>query len=140
MKYRFPACSKAFGGKLPIEQGFTILDLKGVGVSLLTPKVMGFLKIASNIAQNYYPEMLWNMMLINTTFFFKAIWAIVKHFVDEKTRAKIIVEKSSYLKKLLEFVDKENLPAMFGGECKCEKFGGCLLSDIGPWNPDGGVQ
>jgi len=38
MKFRFPACTKAFG-KLPIEQGFTILDLKGVGVSLLTPKV-----------------------------------------------------------------------------------------------------
>jgi len=101
---------------------------------------MGFLKIASNIAQNYYPEMLGNMMLINTTFFFKAIWTIVKVFIDEKTRAKIIVEKSSYQKKLLEFVDKENLPEMFGGECKCAEFGGCLWSDIGPWNPEGGSK
>ncbi len=38
MKYRFPACTKAYG-QLPIEQGFTILDLKGVGFGLLTPTV-----------------------------------------------------------------------------------------------------
>ena len=101
---------------------------------------MGFLKLASNVSQNYYPEMLGNMMLINTTFFFKAIWLMVKHFVDEKTRTKIIVERSSYLKKLLEFVDKENIPEMFGGDCKCTEFGGCLWSDIGPWNPKGGIM
>jgi len=101
---------------------------------------MGFLKIASNIAQNYYPEMLGNMMLINTTFFFKAIWTLVKGFIDEKTRNKIIVEKSSYLKKLLEFVDKENLPSIIGGECTCTQYGGCLNSDLGPWNPEGGFK
>ena len=101
---------------------------------------MGFCKIASNIAQNYYPEMLGNLILINTTFFFSAIWAMVKVFIDEKTRTKIIVERSSYQKKLLEFVDKENLPEMFGGTCKCEQFGGCLFSDIGPWNPNGGIM
>lgn len=84
--------------------------------------------------------MLGNMILINTTFFFKAIWTIVKPFLDEKTRNKIQVEKSSYLKKLLEYIDEENLPEFFGGKCRCEKFGGCLWSDIGPWNPEGGKK
>ncbi len=84
--------------------------------------------------------MLGNMMLINTTFFFKAIWTMVKVFIDEKTRTKIMVEKSSYFKKLNQYVDKENIPEMFGGDCKCEKSGGCLWADIGPWNPEGGVK
>jgi hypothetical protein len=101
---------------------------------------MGFLKIASNIAQNYYPEMLGNMILLNTTFFFKAIWTLVKGFIDEKTRAKILVERSSFLPKLLEFIDKENIPSFFGGDCTCQQFGGCLNSDIGPWNPEGGSK
>ena len=39
MKYRFPACSKEYG-KLPIEQGFTIFDMNGVGVTWLTPSVL----------------------------------------------------------------------------------------------------
>ncbi len=38
MKYRFNACSKA-SGKL-IEQSLTILDLKGVSMSILTGKVI----------------------------------------------------------------------------------------------------
>ena len=37
MKFRFPACSKAAGRS--IEQSLTILDLKGVGVSLLSGRV-----------------------------------------------------------------------------------------------------
>ena len=37
MRYRFPACSKA-AGRI-IEQGFTILELNGVGMSLLSGKV-----------------------------------------------------------------------------------------------------
>lgn len=137
MKYRFTACTKAFG-KLPIEQGMTILDVNGVGVFTLTGQVRGFLKIATNIAQNYYPEMLGTMMLVNASYFFSAVWAIVRPFLDEKTASKIQVERSGYLKKLLEYIDKENIPDFLGGECKCEAFGGCLWSDIGPWNPSGG--
>jgi hypothetical protein len=98
------------------------------------------LKIAANIAQNYYPEMLGNMVLINASWAFSAVWSVVKAFLDEKTTSKILVERSSYLTKLLEFIDKENLPDFFGGTCKCSEYGGCLLSDIGPWNPNGGKK
>jgi hypothetical protein len=38
INYRYAACSKEAGKH--IEQGFTIFDLKGVGMSLLTGKVM----------------------------------------------------------------------------------------------------
>ena len=42
MKFRFAACSKA-SGKL-IEQGFTILDLTGVTISLLSGSVCIIIK------------------------------------------------------------------------------------------------
>ena len=100
--------------------------------------MISFLKIATSVAQDYYPEMLGQMFLVNTTFFFKTIWSVIKPFIDEKTRQKIQVEKDDYLEKILEYIDKENLPTILGGECKCEEFGGCLYSDIGPWNPKGG--
>jgi len=138
MKYRFPACSKQ-AGKL-IEQSLTILDMEGIGMSILGGKTKEFVKIASDIGQNYYPEMLGTMFLINTSFLFSAVWSLVQGFIDEKTRNKIKVEKSGFAKKLLELVDAENLPKFLGGNCECLSIdGGCLYADIGPWNPKGGV-
>lgn len=138
MKYRFPACSRACGKV--IEQSLTILDVENIGLSVLTGQTKQFLKIASDIGQNYYPEMLGTMYLINTGFFFNAVWTILKGFMDEKTRNKINLEKSGYAKKLLELVDAENLPTILGGKCTCSHIeGGCLYADIGPWNPEGGL-
>lgn len=139
MKHRFPACTKA-AGKL-IEQSLTVLDMDGIGISILGGKTREFVKIAADIGQNYYPEMLGTMYLINTSFFFSAVWSIVQGFMDEKTKKKINVERSGYAKKLLELVDADNLPKFLGGNCTCSEFeGGCLFSDIGPWNPSGGLK
>lgn len=137
--YRFPNCSRV-SNKI-IEQSIVILDMEGIGLSILTGKVKEFVKLASDLAQNYYPETLAKMFLINTSFFFSAVWTIVKAFIDEKTRNKISVEKSSYQKKLLEYIDEENLPSFLGGKCTCSHIeGGCLYSDIGPWNTNGGLK
>jgi len=136
IKYRFAACSKN-AGKL-IEQSLTILDMKGEAMKFMFGKTKDFVKIAAKIAQDYYPEMLGNMFIVNTPFTFKALWTIVKAFLDEKTAQKIKLEGSSYQKKLYEIVEKENLPEILGGTCKCSFIqGGCLYSDIGPWNPEG---
>lgn len=139
MKFRFPACSAVM--KTPIEQSLTILDMEGIGISHMVGKIKDFVKLASDIGQDYYPEMLGTMMLLNTSWLFNALWAIVKTFIDEKTRTKINFLGYSYQVKLLEFVDPENLPALFGGKCTCPQIeGGCLYSDIGPWNPKGGIK
>lgn len=138
LNYRFPACSKAKGQL--VEQSLTIIDIENVGMGMLVGKTKEFVKLASDIGQNYYPEMLGTMFLINSGFFFSAVWSIVKGFIDEKTRNKINIEKKSYAKKLLELVDADNLPSFLGGKCTCSHIdGGCLLADIGPWNPEGGL-
>jgi hypothetical protein len=139
MKYRFNACSK-ISGRL-IEQGFSILDLSGVSMSILSGDVKDFIKIASGIGQNYYPEMLGKMFMINTSTMFKFMWSIIKGFIDKKTRNKMTVLKSDYLEELLEYVDRDNLPSILGGNCTCSHIpGGCMFSDIGPWNPTGGIS
>jgi hypothetical protein len=78
--------------------------------------------------------------MVNTSWMFALIWNIVKGFVDEKTRNKMTVLKSNYTDELLKWVDKDNLPSIFGGNCNCSHIpGGCMYSDIGPWNPLGGM-
>ncbi|KAI9089463.1 CRAL-TRIO domain-containing protein [Phlyctochytrium arcticum] len=134
VNYRLPACSKKAGHY--IEQSCTILDLKGVYITQF-PSVANLVKQVSTIAQNYYPEMLGKMYIINAPMLFTGVWSIVKGFLDEVTVSKINILGSSYKSKLLETIDEANLPKMFGGSCNCP--GGCDHADVGPWN-DGTVE
>ncbi|KAJ3212149.1 hypothetical protein HDU67_003985 [Dinochytrium kinnereticum] len=132
--YRLPACSSRAGRHL--EQSCVIMDLKGVSISMF-PSVFGLVKQVSTIAQNYYPEMLGKMFIINAPYVFTGVWSVVKPLLDEVTVNKIYLLGSGYKERLLEFIDADCLPESLGGTCRCE--GGCETADIGPWN-DGSVE
>jgi hypothetical protein len=125
---RLPACSRKAGQLL--ETCCTILDLKGVGISKVS-SVYGYLRQASAMSQNYYPERLGHLYLINAPWGFAGVFSVVKSFLDPVTVQKIHVLGSNYHKELLSQVPAENLPIIFGGTCECK--GGCALSDEGPW-------
>lgn len=97
----FPACSAASGR--PVEQTFTILDLEDVSLGMAT-KVYSFIKLASSIGQDYYPEILGKMFIINAPFLFKGVWAMVKPLLDSKTQDKISILGSSYRSEILKYV------------------------------------
>ena len=138
MKLIFPACSAL--AKKPIEQSCTILDVNGIGVFSLVGKTKDFIKLASDIGQDYYPEMLGKMSLINVGWLFRAVWSMIKGFIDPKTASKIDLHKNEAHKELLALIDADNLPKTLGGNCECKDFEfGCLGSDIGPWNTEGGI-
>ena len=66
---------------------------------------------------------------------FSALYAIIKGFLDERTRSKVRIIGSNYQPVLLENISAENLPAFLGGTCTCSHVeGGCLESNAGPWN------
>jgi CRAL/TRIO domain len=125
---RLPACCRK-AGKL-LETCCTIMDLKGVGVSKVS-SVYSYVKSASAISQNYYPERLGRLYLINAPWGFSGAFNFVKSFLDPVTVQKIHILGASYHAELLAQVPKENLPNQFGGDCECA--GGCALSDAGPW-------
>ncbi|CAG8651495.1 4541_t:CDS:2, partial [Diversispora eburnea] len=121
---RLPACSAKCGTL--IETSCTILDLKGVSLRSFS-NVFSFVKQASNIGQNYYPERMGKFYIINAPMLFSSVWGIVKPLLDEVTAAKITILGYKYPSTLLKNIPAENLPAAFGGKCNCE--GGCQLSD-----------
>ncbi|KAI9708490.1 MAG: cytosolic factor, phosphatidylinositol/phosphatidylcholine transfer protein [Bogoriella megaspora] len=125
---RLPACSRKAGQLL--ETCCTIMDLKGVGLTKIN-SVYSYVKQASTISQNYYPERLGKLYLINAPWGFSSVFSVVKGFLDPVTVNKIHVLGSGYKSELLSQVPEENLPEEFGGTCKCE--GSCQLSDAGPW-------
>jgi hypothetical protein len=95
-------------------------------------QVYTLIRQITNISQNYYPESLAKMFIINSPFLFNSVWNMIKPLLDEVTVHKIYVLSSNYEKKLLEFIDEENLPAALGGKCSCQ--GTCEKSDSGPWH------
>ena len=125
---RLPACSRKVGKLL--ETSCTIMDLKGVGISRFS-SVYGYVKQASSISQDHYPERLGKLYLINAPWGFSGVWSVVKGFLDPVTVAKIHILGGNYQAELLGQVPAENLPKQFGGTCVCK--GGCELSDEGPW-------
>ncbi|KAK5099054.1 cytosolic factor, phosphatidylinositol/phosphatidylcholine transfer protein [Exophiala xenobiotica] len=125
---RLPACSRKVGKLL--ETCCTIMDMKGVGVTRV-PSVYGYVKQASAISQDHYPERLGKLYIINAPWGFSSVFNVVKGFLDPVTVSKIHVLGSGFQKELLAQVPKENLPKAFGGTCECP--GGCEYSDAGPW-------
>jgi hypothetical protein len=125
---RLPACSRKSGQLL--ETCCTIMDLKGVGLSKVS-SVYSYVKQASAMSQNYYPERLGRLYLINAPWGFSTVFGVVKGWLDPITVEKIHVLGAGYQKELLGQVPAENLPTIFGGSCECP--GGCAFSDEGPW-------
>jgi len=125
---RLPACCRKAGYLL--ETSCTIMDLKGVGISKAS-SVYGYVGKASTVSQNYYPERMGKLYIINAPWGFGAVFNFVKRFLDPVTVDKIHVLGGGYEKELLAQIPKENLPTAFGGTCDCP--GGCMLSDEGPW-------
>jgi CRAL/TRIO domain len=134
LKLRFPSCSAVAGTR--IEQGFTILDLTGGTSKMLSKKVYSLIQAAAKIGSDYYPEIMGQCYIVNAPMIFTGVWAIVKGFLDEKTRKKITIHGSKYKDAILEHVDPQNLPEFLGGTCTCANIGGCLKTSYspGPWN------
>ncbi|XVE65076.1 hypothetical protein DITRI_Ditri07aG0153300 [Diplodiscus trichospermus] len=132
LNLRFPACSIA--AKRHIASTTSILDVKGVGMSNFSKPARYLFMEIQKIDSNYYPETLNRLFIINAGSGFRMLWKVLKAFMDARTLAKVDVLGSNYLSNLIEVIDTSNLPSFLGGNCTCADYGGCLLSDKGPWN------
>jgi len=133
MKLRFPACSAVKGEK--VIQGLTIFDMTGGSISTANSQTYGLCKLAAQVGSDYYPEIMGNLFVVNAPMLFSGIWAVVKGFLDEKTRGKIKIIGSNYMATLEQYLELRDIPKFLGGECVCEGIpGGCTNSNKGPWD------
>ncbi|KAJ4950096.1 hypothetical protein NE237_026928 [Protea cynaroides] len=129
---RFPACSIAY--KMHITSTTTILDVQGVGMNNFTKPARNLFIEIQKIDSNYYPETLHRLFIVNAGSGFRVLWKALKTFLDARTAAKVQVIGSNYQSNLVEVIDPRDLPSFLGGNCTCSEYGGCLMSDKGPWN------
>lgn len=131
--YRSKACSGKVGHR--IGQSVLIIDLDGMPLMQIY-SMMGFIQKVLAVDNDYYPECMGKIFVVNAGFLFSGIWCIIKPLLPVETATKVSIMGSKFQKELLELVDEENLPSFLGGSCNCP--GGCEKADIGPWN-DGSV-
>ena len=129
---RYPSCSQVFGKR--IETSTSVIDMTNGSIGSINSKVYSLLKTAAALTSDNYPENMGQMFVVNAPFLFAGVWAICKTFLDERTTRKIHIIGGSFQKQLLEVIDADSLPDFLGGTCKCENLGGCMKSNIGPWN------
>jgi hypothetical protein len=103
--------------------------MTGFGISKFGGKVKALVQKASKISQDYYPEMLGRLYIVNAPYVFSACWTVVKGWLDEKTRKKITVMSNGHKKVLLENIDEDQLMEFLGGKNKAQ-----LVDNVGPWN------
>ena len=130
MFIEMPISSMVF--KKRIDNTMLIVDLKNVNVtSMFKSKFKSFIKTATKIGQDYYPEILSKSFFINSPMIFKAIWAIISLWMDKKTIAKFEFESGDGLKRLAQLLDVTQLPAEMGGKNSVP-----ITQGYGPWTDD----
>ncbi|KAI6014866.1 CRAL-TRIO domain-containing protein [Pisolithus microcarpus] len=128
-----PTASRAAGHD--VGGVFIIVDLKGFGLSQFW-QVKSLVQASFQMSQDYYPETMAKLAIVNAPSSFTFIWSFVKPWLAKETAEKVDVLGSDYQDVLLQLVDAENLPTTLGGKCTCEHAGGCDLSGAGPWRDE----
>ncbi|KAF9077661.1 CRAL-TRIO domain-containing protein [Rhodocollybia butyracea] len=131
-----PAAIKKHGRDA--DSVFVIVDLKGFGLAKFW-QMKHLAQRCFQISQDYYPETMGKLAIINAPSTFTLIWNVIRPWLAKETANKVDILGSDYQEKLLELVDAENLPSILGGNCRCEEEGSlsevarCHLSASGPW-------
>ncbi|CAF1469199.1 unnamed protein product [Adineta steineri] len=100
-----------------IETFAIIYDLNGMKLDI--KKLLHSCKEIFYIDENYYPERLGQTFVLNPPTVFPVIWDMIKHFLDPVTKTKILVLKKGHetTETSLEYIDSEELPCEYGGNC-----------------------
>ncbi|CDO71436.1 hypothetical protein BN946_scf184909.g30 [Trametes cinnabarina] len=125
-----PAASEAAGRS--IGGTFVVVDLAGFGISQFW-QMKDFARSSFQVSQDYFPETMAQLAIVNAPMGFSAIWNVMKPWLAKETVAKVAIYGSDYRKHLLELIDEDALPQSLGGKCTCEGLGGCMKSNAGPW-------
>jgi len=113
------------GGKrvnVPVTELANIIDLRGMTWSVRC--FFPYFKDLSVIDEANYPETMGLTFVINAPTIFSYVWKIVKPWLDPFTASKVRIHSDVPTKDLLECIDADQLPSIYGGTCKCQ--GGCI--------------
>ncbi|NWY76219.1 S14L2 protein, partial [Erithacus rubecula] len=98
-----------------IEMVMMVYDCEGLGLKhLWKPAVDTYGEILSMFEENY-PESLKRLFIVKAPKLFPVAYNLVKHFLSEDTRKKVVVLGSNWKEVLQKYIDPSQIPVEYGG-------------------------
>jgi hypothetical protein len=108
----------------------TVLDVAGVGVSVLSGRVISYIQLASEMQFKHYPERSVRIFIVNAPRGFDWTWSYVKKVLPQALADKIkICSMSTTKEQLLEFMDEDQIPTEYCGSSPSDR---CVPLGQGP--------
>ncbi len=115
-------------GKL-IYKHVHVIDLEGFGWKHTGSQFRSTIKKIMSIDSDFYPETLQKLFVLNASWIFRTLWAIVSPWIHPLTKARITLlgfNKEQNLKAMMEYIDIDQIPEYLGGKNKAPMQGICL--------------
>merc|ERR1712066_99801 len=94
-------------------------DLDGLGIQHLNLDAWHKYVICARICQDYFPELVKQIIIIRAPAIFKTIMKIIQHCFDEGVRDKMIVlDVQETRLGLMKYIDSKWIPESLGGELR----------------------
>lgn len=121
-----------------VDKLVMIIDAHNVGIA--ARKLMKIFSTTTYIDQNFSPEFMGAMYIINCPTFFPVVWRLAQPFLAPVTQKKIKILGRNFHSTLVADLGAECLPVEYGGTCAC--VGGCCPAPSGkaprdPYAEDG---
>jgi hypothetical protein len=126
-KSKYLVCSELFDRQ--INQSVNIFDCGGFHLGLWSKKSIAMLKITMNVGTDLNPECMGRTFVIKAPFVFTACWSLIKGWLDEKIKKKVVILGHNFINQLLEYIDEDQIPCFLGGTNAAK-----WTDDYGPWN------
>lgn len=97
-----------------INKQVVVMDLKHIPFSPDWSAMRTVQRIAET-DQEYYPETLGTILVINAPIYFTCIWSVIKPWLDALIVEKIHIVGANYLPVLKEFINEDQIPEEYGG-------------------------
>lgn len=103
------------GDKYENGRVVSVVDLTGIGMRDFAGDTKAFVQAISKMTGTHYPERSSHIFLLGAGFFFRAMWRVIKGWMDPVTVQKTHVCGHNDFKELHEVVGIENVPQCYGG-------------------------
>lgn len=117
-----------------VDQIRLIIDMRSATLKQVTHKQLNLIwrEIVKEVSKRF-PEFVHSVHVLNAPMFFENYFmSELKPLFSERTFQKITITGESAPACLLDIIDAERLPAIYGGQCNCQAQ--CIYSDKGPWS------